>query len=163
MDILKHKSSKRDEHSKYGEPNQHNKLIQNDEPKYDKLHNASKSTPKFTLDGQVYRAKCVSVYDADTVNAVFLFHGELTRWAIRIYGVNSPEIRSGTPETIMAGMRARDWVREQILDKIVYVKCYGFGKYGRLIADIYLDSTCSNQTLSSMLLENGMAVPYMRT
>lgn len=134
-----------------------------EESKKVSLSGAHSKTPKFSLKGQQHHAKCVSVYDADTMNVVFPHNGELTRWTIRLYGVNAAEIRGGTEETKKAGACARDWVRSQILDKEVWVKCYGFGKYGRLVADIYLNDSFEGPTLSDILLEKDMAIPFMRT
>jgi endonuclease YncB( thermonuclease family) len=130
---------------------------------HDEFEGAHSKTSKFSLYGHRYKSIVVKAYDADSVNIVFPFHGVLTRWATRLYGINAPEVRGGTVETKEAGADARDWVREQILGKVVWVHCYGFGKYGRLLCDIYLTDNYDGQTLSDMLLEKGMAVPYMRT
>jgi endonuclease YncB( thermonuclease family) len=124
---------------------------------------ASKKTPEFSLRGMRCLAKCVDCYDGDTCKVVFPFHGELTRWTIRVYGVNTSEIRGGSDEEKKMGILARDFTRKLVLDKMVWVSCYGFGKYGRLVADIYFDEQMEGPTLSDMLIEAGHSEPYMRT
>ena len=129
----------------------------------DELKLATNKTPEFTLRGTQCRARCVDCYDGDTCKVVFLFHGDLTRWTIRVYGVNTPEIRGVPDDVKKKGIEARDFVRELVLNHDVFVSCYGFGKYGRLIADIYFDESCTGESLSDKLISAGHSLPYMRT
>lgn len=126
------------------------------------LLQADKSVPLFTVKGR-YLAKCVSVYDGDTMNVVFMFNGVLTRWAVRLYGINTPEVSRTTAEEKKKGIAARDWVRERALGKLVWINCHKFEKYGRLLCDVYLQPGYCCKTLSDMLLEEGYAVEFMRT
>lgn len=125
-----------------------------------KLEDSDCSVPKFTLNGQTHYAKIVKVYDADSVNIVFNWNGSLTRWATRLAGINAPEIKGGSVEEKKKGIDARDWVRDNYLNKMVWVKCYDFEKYGRLLCDIYLEK--NGVSLSDILLEKNMAIPFMR-
>ena len=89
-----------------------------------------------------YKAKILSVYDGDTVTAdVQLgFFVIAHKVKLRLYGINTPEIRGGTAETKKAGITARDWLREKVLKaEQVTIKSFGRGKYGRWLAEIYLD------------------------
>ena len=92
-----------------------------------------------------------------------LHEGRLVRWAVRLYGVNTPEIRGVGDEEKKKGLDARDWVRERVLDKIVWIECYKFEKYGRLLCDVYLDDSFEGPTLSDMIITEGLGVPFMRT
>ena len=44
---------------------------------------------------------------------------------------------------------------------IVFVKCYRFDKYGRLLADVYIDYNSINcKSISEILLSEGLAYEY---
>ena len=55
---------------------------------------------------------------------------------------------------------ARDWLREQVLDKDVTVKSVGKGKYGRWLVELYLDE--EEISLNQQLIDKGFADPYLR-
>ena len=86
-----------------------------------------------------YRAKIIKVYDGDTVTAeVDLgFKIKITE-KLRLAGINAPEVRGIDKEK---GKLSRDFLRELILDKDVTIKTNKDkkGKYGRYIAEIFLD------------------------
>ena len=109
-----------------------------------------------------YKAKILSVYDGDTVTADIQlgFYVIAHKVKLRLYGINTPEIRGGTAETKKAGITARDWLREQILDKEVTVKSFGKGKYGRWLVDIYLNE--DETSLNQQLIDKGFAQSYLR-
>lgn len=95
------------------------------------LQNTSLDTPKFTIDGQTFISKCVKVYDGDTIHVVFEFYGKFTRFVCRLKGINTAEMNTDE------GKKARDILANKILNKLIYVQCSGFGKYGRLLGTIY--------------------------
>ena len=109
-----------------------------------------------------YKAKILSVYDGDTVTAdVQLgFYVIAHKVKLRLYGINTPEIRGGTAETKKAGITARDWLREKVLDKELTVKSFGKGKYGRWLVELYLDD--EETSLNQQLIEQGLADPYLK-
>lgn len=96
----------------------------------------------------VYRARITSVYDGDTVTAdvdlgfSVWAHGE----KLRLYGLDAPELRGSEREQ---GLISRDWLREQILDKDVFIRTVADkkGKYGRYLAEIFLDGININDQL----------------
>lgn len=109
-----------------------------------------------------YKAKILSVYDGDTCTADIQlgFYVIAHKVKLRLYGINTPEIRGGTAETKKAGITARDWLREQILDKEVTVKSFGKGKYGRWLVEIYLEE--DEISLNQQLIDKGFAQSYLR-
>ena len=112
-----------------------------------------------------YAAKIISVYDGDTVTAtVDLGFTVSVRIKVRLYGINTPEIRTKDPSEKKAGYAARDFVRDRILDKTVQIRTHSKGKYGRWVATIWeiQDGVVSSKSINDELLELGMAVPYMR-
>lgn len=102
-----------------------------------------------------YRAEIVDVYDADTVTAdVDLgFDIWIRNERFRLYNLNAPEVRG---EEKAAGIRSRDALREKILGRSVIICSIKDrkGKYGRYLAEIYLDG----ENINDWLIENGFAV-----
>ena len=95
-----------------------------------------------------YRAIVVRVYDGDTINAdVDLgFSIWMKKTKFRLSRINTPEIRG---QERKMGLKARDWLRQQILNKpvIISTRKDRKGKYGRWLADIWLDGVCINDEL----------------
>ncbi|RLA13261.1 MAG: nuclease [Gammaproteobacteria bacterium] len=101
-----------------------------------------------------YRGQVVKVYDGDTITVDIDvgFHVSLKREKVRLYRINTPEVRG--PEK-GKGIISRDWLRKKILDKEVILATYKDkkGKYGRWLADVWIDGLCMNDELVS----NGLA------
>lgn len=102
-----------------------------------------------------YRARVTKVYDGDTitVDIDLGFHVGLTSETIRLYRINTPEVRGPEREQ---GLVSRDWLRERILDKEIILRTYRDkkGKYGRWLADVLIDEVCINDEL----VEKGLAI-----
>ena len=105
----------------------------------------------------VYKAKITEVYDGDTCTAKVDLGFSITfEIKLRLANIDTPEIRG---EERPEGLRVRDLVREMILGKEVIIETFRdtTGKYGRYIADIYIDDL----HLNNWLLESGNAKPYI--
>lgn len=120
------------------------------------LNDFNKKTPFFTFDGIECEAKCVSVYDGDTVNLVFNFLGEVKQHRIRLNNIDTPEIRTKNKEEKVLGVKARNFLKDKILNKIVTVKCGKHDKYGRILADIFLDG----ENINNLMIKEGHACEY---
>lgn len=101
-----------------------------------------------------YRGTVVKVYDGDTVTVDIDvgFNISMKKEKIRLYRINTPEVRGVEKPQ---GIISRDWLRERILNKqimLVTVKDKK-GKYGRWLADIWIDGVCVNDEL----VEKGLA------
>lgn len=105
-----------------------------------------------------YRANITSVYDGDTVTAsVDLgFKVWLYGIKIRLFGINAPEMRG---EERPEGIKSRDYLRALIKDSDVILRTVKDrkGKYGRYLADIYVDSSIGCIWVNSHLVEQGLA------
>ena len=117
-----------------------------------------KKIKRFSLKDQVKQAKCVDVYDGDTIQLVFPLQDELFRWTCRLIGIDTPEIRTRNKKEKKFGYTVRDKLREQILNKVVTVKCDDFDKYGRLLVHIYLD--IDTPSINEWLISNKFAFSY---
>lgn len=109
-----------------------------------------------------YKAKILSVYDGDTCTADIQlgFYVIAHKVKLRLYGINTPEIRGGTAETKKAGITARDWLRERVLGKEITIKSFGKGKYGRWLVELYLED--SEVSINQELIDRGLAQTYLR-
>ena len=101
----------------------------------------------------------IKVYDGDTITiATRLSYKDspLYRFPIRLKGIDSAEIKSKNVNEKMHAKIARDALSELILHKTVIIKNIENEKYGRILADVYLDEICLNE----WMIEKGYAVKY---
>ena len=138
-----------------------------------KLLNATnKNVDLFSLNNKEIIAKIVSVYDADTCKAVFYLDNKLTKFTIRLVGINTPEMRPSKKlpnrnALKKFAMKARNRLVQLCTDvpidldnmlstykcqklvdnnrKLVKIKCGEFDKYGRLLGTIYPHYENENQ------------------
>jgi len=106
-----------------------------------------------------YKALITSVYDGDTVTATVdlgLFIKK-EKVKIRLYGINAPELRG---ETLKQGRESRDFLRSLVLNQKVVIQTIkdGKGKYGRYLANIWLDISGDMVCINDYIVENDLAV-----
>mgnify|MGYP005661708603 CR=1 FL=1 len=104
-----------------------------------------------------YRAYVRRVYDGDTITVdVDLGFGIMFKGQkIRLIRINAPEIRGSERES---GLKSRDALRSLISNKWVILKTYKDkkGKYGRWLAEVFINETCVND----WLISEGLAKEY---
>jgi micrococcal nuclease len=115
-----------------------------------------KDIKKFSLEGFTKTAKVVKVYDGDTITVVFKHNHEYNKWNCRIYGIDTPEIKTKNAEEKKQAIIVRDYLRDKILDKIVTLECMGFDKYGRLLANVFYN----DKNIADAMIENNYAKAY---
>jgi len=109
-----------------------------------------------------YKARVIKVYDGDTIT-VDIDLG-LGIWKknvkIRLFGINTPELRGVPEEQKVKGRAARDFLYDMILGELVVIETVKDkeGKYGRLLGTVWLNDLNINQHL----IDVGHAVEYMR-
>jgi len=112
------------------------------------------------------KGQVIKVYDGDTITiASKLPYPEslLYRFQVRLLGIDSPEIKGKTIEEKNAAKISQKALESMILQKIVYLKNIGTEKYGRILADVYIDDpeNPKNQLhLNKWMLDNKYAIPY---
>ena len=108
-----------------------------------------------------YKAFVRKVYDGDTitVDIDLGFDVMLKNQKLRLYGINTPEVRGESREL---GIAVRDLVRQRISNKWVTLKTHKDkkGKYGRWLAEIYEAGV--EESLNDWLLNEGYAVEFMK-
>lgn len=100
-----------------------------------------------------YKATIISIYDGDTVTAEIDLGFNITiTEKLRLSDIDAPEVRGSEKPR---GIISRDRLREKILGKEVFIHTNKDkkGKYGRYIAEIYLDDINVNH----WLVDEGLA------
>lgn len=123
------------------------------------LSRTKKNTPYFCDITGNFLGKCVSVYDGNTVNIIFNPFGLNTN---QLYRFRTQLLDIGTYEKEKS-IVLRKYLRDLILDKLVYIKCLGFNKDGILLAYIYT-KPCDTQDISNsvnqMIINKGYEYSY---
>lgn len=107
----------------------------------------------------ISQGQVIKVYDGDTItiaSTINMPNSPLYRFSIRLHGIDAPEIRGKSQEEKEAAIISRDKLANLVLHQIVTLKHRGTEKYGRVLADVYLNSLHINE----WLLQNKLAVPY---
>ena len=117
----------------------------------------------------IYKAYVTDVYDGDTITCIIDcgFNIGMQKTKIRLYGINTPELRGEEREL---GLFVRDELRKKILNKHIFLKTIKDkkGKYGRYLGKIYIKNTGNNKDdkddvylcINDWLLENNYAIVY---
>jgi len=118
----------------------------------------------FSYNGTTCYAKVVSVYDGDTVRIIFDDKGVLKQYRIRLYGIDTPEIKprlniKNRDQEINKAKKAKEFVAGLILEKVIWIKMLGFDKYGRILGSIYVKKN-DEKSISDLLIENKLGMPY---
>ena len=109
--------------------------------------------------GTVIVSKVISVYDGDTfrfdIDSLPPIVGK--NIAIRLNGVDTPEIRGKCQYEKDLAIKARDFVRNKLANaKEIKLNNLQRGKYFRVVANVYIDGV----SLEKELLENELAYKY---
>jgi endonuclease YncB( thermonuclease family) len=115
-----------------------------------------KNAKKFSFDGQILPAYVTKVYDGDTLTASIRVLSSYYLFQVRIDGIDTPELKTGTESSKDRAKEAGDFVRDLVLEKFVTLRCKDFDKYGRLLADVETDEG----DLADLLLQRNEAVEY---
>jgi endonuclease YncB( thermonuclease family) len=101
----------------------------------------------------------IKVYDGDSITiAAYLptDSSPLFRFSVRLNGIDTPEIKGKNEDEKAAAKAARDALSSLILHKVITLKNVDTEKYGRILADVYLDDLCIND----WLIKEHYAVKY---
>jgi len=101
----------------------------------------------------------IKVYDGDTITIASKLPFEdspLYRLSVRLNGIDSPEIKGNTDDEKTAAIQARDALKKIVLNKTVTLKNVQSEKYGRILADVYLE----NLHINEWMLKKRYAVKY---
>ena len=120
---------------------------------------ASVCTAADEIYGNAVVERVVSVYDGDT------FKADIQCWpaiigksiSIRIYGIDTPEIRGTRGQLKELAIEARETAKSKLLlADVIELRNMRRGKYFRIIAEVYVDGN----RLADLLIESGLAKAY---
>lgn len=110
----------------------------------------------------LYRATVASIYDGDTFRAdvdlgFFTWQKDTN---FRMFGIDTPELRGSDAEK-EAGFAARDRLRELMpVGSPVLIRSTKTGKYGRYLADVFVETDTGTIHVNQQMIDEGHAVPY---
>jgi endonuclease YncB( thermonuclease family) len=145
-------------------------------------NNYNISVPFFTLSGIRTVARLVDVYDGDTVTCIFpILKDNYYKFNLRLKGIDTAELKNTDLIEKQKALEARhkiltfccdidnynlrqDCSRRDIQNYLnennimVWVECFDFDKYGRVLANVYKELDCIS--LSELLLNAKLAYAY---
>lgn len=108
--------------------------------------------------------RCYRVYDGDTINVVAYDGDVLKRYSVRVNGIDTPEIRGKTDEEKKLAQKAKVFATEFALGKVVELRNHGKEKYGRVLADVFVEGMSLKDALISANLgreyDGGHKIPW---
>ncbi len=111
-----------------------------------------------TIPGPIV-ATVINIHDGDTmtVNAHYPWPGMTIRTAVRVNGIDTPEMRGLCDAETELAKRARDYVRATVGDHVQLTNIT-LGKYaGRIIADVAL---ADGRSLAALVIAEGLGREY---
>lgn len=115
-----------------------------------------KDVKKFSFNGMTFTAKIVKVYDGDTVTAIFKYNEIYYKWNCRLNCIDTPELKTKNIDEKLSAIKAKNYLSEKILNKIVMLHCNDFDKYGRLLVIVEYDNT----NINNLMIIEGYAKEY---
>ena len=119
------------------------------------------------MDKYIYRAKLDRVVDGDTVDALIDVGFDIWfKKRIRFMGLDTWECRTRNLEEKALGLKAKARTKElleEVSSKSGYfrIKSYGLGKYGRVLADVFIkDKKGKTICVNNQLISEGHAYIY---
>ena len=95
-----------------------------------------------------YKAKVIKVIDGDTFDAVIDLGFKISvKDRFRMYGVDTPELRTRDKKEKKRGLMVKNYVKDRIEGKEIIIKTQKQGKFGRYLADVFINGECLNTTL----------------
>ena len=136
------------------------------------------NTPLFSFNGVNGISRVVDITDGDTIKAIINFKDEYYKIIVRLNNIDTCETKSKSEENKILGINAKKRLYNLITNKtiesndkkiikkelnencyLIYLKCYEFDKYGRVLGDIYKNDV-DDVSFSSILINEKLAYIY---
>ena len=123
------------------------------------------NTPWLTFEGVKCNCKVLSIYDADTVTIAIPFKGRIYKLKCRLSGIDAAEKRSKNPTEKQIALRGTERLKNLILNRVIWINCGKFDKYGRLLGILYQSkkdckSGLRKQSINQLLVNEKYAYIY---
>jgi len=103
--------------------------------------------------------RVIKVYDGDTITIVSKLpykESPLYKFSVRLNGIDCPEIKGENDDEKQCAQLAKKELESLILNKQIILKNLATEKYGRILADVYLDDL----HLNKHMIDKRLAVCY---
>jgi endonuclease YncB( thermonuclease family) len=122
-------------------------VINNTEKEINKLQSANYSD----ICDKIYNfnyAKVIKVYDGDTFTIAAYDNGVLTKFQVRLYGINCEELKDKNYINRQKAYAAKNYIEKTLLNKIINIEILNNKvingkkikeKYGRLLANVNIE------------------------
>ena len=110
-----------------------------------------------------YNATLLRVVDGDTADVMIdLGFNTWAKKRLRFKGVDTWEKRTRNLEEKAKGILASEFTKEhmELNEGKFVIQSYGTGKYGRVLAEIFVKLNGEETSLNKLLIENGHAYVY---
>ena len=107
----------------------------------------------------VTQGKVIKVYDGDTITIASRLpypNTPVYKFNVRLLGIDCPELKGSADKEKELAILARDALRARIYGRTVTLKNVGTEKYGRLLANVYLNG----ENLNEWMISNNYAIKY---
>ena len=136
------------------------------------------NTPLFSFNGVNGMSRVIDITDGDTIKAIINFKGDYYKIIVRLNNIDTCETKSKCEANKNLGINAKKRLYNLITNKtietndkklikkelndncyLIYLKCYDFDKYGRVLGDIYKNEN-DDLSFSSILINEKLAYIY---
>lgn len=119
----------------------------------------------------ILRGKVIKVYDGDTITIACrhksggLFSTKIYRFSVRLAKIDCPELKTSDDDEKHVALIAKRELEAKVLGKVVVLKDISVEKYGRILADVYVDRPFGVNSppkilVNDWMLERRLAVHY---
>lgn len=129
----------------------------------DELYSCTlENTQELTLKNIITKCKILSVYDADTVTIAIPFNYNIYKVKCRLTGIDTAEIKTKDLLEKSHGIAGKTYLTDLINDKIIYIECGPWDKYGRLLGTLFLTkkNMDNNISINQNLIDKNYAYKY---
>ena len=109
------------------------------------VYKSTREVKHFCLDGRVFLAKCVHVYDKDTFDITLVLDGKLTKFRLNFERPGKGRLSNSHP--------SMQWLKLKLLNRMWMVKCTSVDETGGLIGGMYSDHDCVGQSIADEITE----------
>ena len=107
----------------------------------------------------INKGKVIKVYDGDTITIATklpYYESPMYRFSVRLNGIDCPEIRGKTDDEKECAQIAKQEVVNLLMGNIIELKNLQTEKYGRVLADVYINGL----NINNHMVDKRLALKY---
>jgi len=128
------------------------------------------NTPTWSLNNTFTQVKVIKVYDGDTIWIAMYMKGKIYKLKVRLTEIDTPEMKppksqKNRDKEILAAKESKKFLADLVDQKVIWMKCGEWDKYGRLLGTIFIIERkcliCKNKiNVNQLMIKNGYAKAY---